>query len=67
MIVDIVSREDYPSILFFKYFKHSKIDRQKPDDDGYDAWAYSTCNEMIDAKGDFTWPHLQSSSSSSSI
>ena len=67
IIVDIVSRADNPGILFFKYYNHSKTDRQKPDDDDYDAWAYSTCNEMIDAKGDFTWPHLQSRSSSSSI
>ena len=64
IIVDIVSRADNPGILFFKYYNHSKTDRQKPDDDDYEAWAYSTSNEIIDVKGDFS---LQSSSSSSSI
>ena len=66
IIVDIVSRVGNPGILFFKYYNHSKTDRQKPSDDDYDAWAYSTCEEMMDLKGDFAWPHLQSSSSSSS-
>ena len=55
---DTVSRADNPGILFFKYYNHSKTDRQKIDDDNDDAWAYSTCTEMMDVKGDFTWPHL---------
>ena len=65
-LVDIVSRVENPGILFFKYYNHSKTDHQKPSDEDYDAWAYSTCKEMMDLKGDFVWSHLQSSSGSSS-
>ena len=63
MVVDDVVKSD--NILCFKYFYHVKTDRAKPVEDDLDAWGFTSCKEMIDVAGDFSWPFLKHTTDSS--